>query len=116
MNASFKKQLSQLYNEVNQEIYSTGVSKQKIDVVENRIVIFAQTKRSPLISALGRRYPELTLSVDGALAMEYKHSLKERIEEQFGLTVTAIFKDYDAVSQHACTVIYVKEPLDTSHK
>lgn len=113
MNASFKKQLSQLYNEVNQEIYSTGVSKQKIDIAENRIVIFAETKRSPLISVLGKRYPELTLSVDGALAMEYKRRLKEHVEEQFGLTVTAIFKDYDASSQHACTVIYVQEPLDS---
>ncbi|MGM0877732.1 MAG: hypothetical protein ACQEWV_24080 [Bacillota bacterium] len=63
MNSSYKKQLSQLYNEVNQEIYSTGVSKQKIDIQDDRIVIFAQTKRSPLISVLSERYPELTLSV-----------------------------------------------------
>lgn len=111
MNASFKKQLSQLYNEVNQEIYSTGVSKQKIDVVDNRIVIFAQTKRSPLISVLGERYPELTLSVDGALAMEYKRRLKEKFEKQFQLTVTTIFKDYDSASEHACTVIYLDKSL-----
>ncbi|MEW9673129.1 Na-translocating system protein MpsC family protein [Ammoniphilus sp. 3BR4] len=112
MNASFKKQLSQLYNEVNQEIYSAGVSKQKNDIADNRIVIFAQTKRSPLISVLSGRYPELTLSVDGALAMEYKRRLKEKFENQFGLKVTTIFKDYDPESQHACTVVYLEQPFE----
>lgn len=107
MNQSLKKQLSQLYNEVNQEIYSTGVSKQKIDIQDDRIVIYAQTKRSPLISVLSERYPELTLSVDGALASEYKRRLKESFEKQFGLKVSNIFKDYDPISEHACTVIYI---------
>ncbi|WP_078412123.1 Na-translocating system protein MpsC family protein [Priestia abyssalis] len=111
MNSSFKKQLSQLYNEVNQEIYSAGVSKQKIDIVDNRIVIFAQTKRSPLISVLSERYPELTLSVDGALAVEYKRRLKEKLEKQFGVKVTTIFKDYDPASEHACTVVYLEQSL-----
>lgn len=111
MSSSFKKQMSQLYNEVNQEIYSTGVNKQKIDILDNRIVIFAQTKRSPLISVLSERYPELTLSVDGALAVEYKRRLKEKFQEQFGMKVTTIIKDYDSASEHACTVIYLEQPL-----
>lgn len=111
MSSSFKKQLSQLYNEVNQEIYSTGVNKQKIDILDNRIVIFAQTKRSPLISVLSGRYSELTASVDAALAMEYKYRLKEKFEERFGKKIVTIFKDYDAISEHACTVIYLEQPL-----
>ncbi|HWO96575.1 MAG TPA: Na-translocating system protein MpsC family protein [Bacillus sp. (in: firmicutes)] len=110
MNSSFKKQLSQLYNEVNQEIYSAGVSRQKIDILDNRIVIFAQTKRSPLISVLSERYPELTSSVDGALSIEYKRRLKENFEKQFGMKVMTIFKDYDTKSEHACTVIYLEQP------
>lgn len=111
MNISFKKQLSQLYNEVNQEIYSAGVSKQKIDIQENRIVIFAQTKRSPLISVLSKNYPEMALSVDGALASEYKRRLKKSVEKQFGVNIASIFKDYDPISEHACTVIYLETPL-----
>ncbi|MCY8939839.1 Na-translocating system protein MpsC family protein [Peribacillus frigoritolerans] len=111
MNSSFKKQLSQLYNDINQEIYSAGVSKQTIDIQDNRIVIFAQTKRSPLISVLSERYSELTLSVDGALAMEYKLRLKENIEKRFGVKVNTIFKDYDSTSDHACTVIYLEQSL-----
>ncbi|MCD1163392.1 Na-translocating system protein MpsC family protein [Peribacillus frigoritolerans] len=111
MNSSFKKQLSQLYNDINQEIYSAGVSKQTIDIQDNRIVIFAQTKRSSLISVLSERYSELTLSVDGALVMEYKLRLKENIEKRFGVKVNTIFKDYDSTSEHACTVIYLEQSL-----
>lgn len=109
MDSSFKKQLSQLYNEVNQEIYSVGVSKQKIDIQDNRIVIFAQTKRSPLISVLSDRYSELTVSVDGALAREYKRRLQEKFEKQFGMKILTIFKDYDSIIEHACTVIYLAD-------
>lgn len=111
MNSSFKKQLSQLYNEVNRDIYSIGVNKQKIDIQDNRIVIFAQTKRSPLISVLGERYPELALSVDGALAAEYKRRLKDQFEKLFGMKIITIIKDYDAASEHACTVIYLEQSL-----
>ncbi|MBT2755797.1 DUF2294 family protein [Mesobacillus foraminis] len=115
MSTSFKKRLSQLYNEVNQEIYSIGVSKQKIDMLDNRIVIFAQTKRSPLLSVLSGRFTELTASVDAALAVEYKHRLKEKFENQFGMNVITIFKDYDPASQHACTVIYLEEHLNIQY-
>lgn len=112
VNSSFKRQLSQLYNDLNQEIYSTGVSQQKVDIHDNCIVIFAQTKRSPLISVLSKRYPELTISVDGALAMEYKLRLKEKFEKKFGMKVNTIFKDYDSTSEHACTVIYLEQSLN----
>ncbi|GAA3324770.1 hypothetical protein GCM10020331_053950 [Ectobacillus funiculus] len=60
---------------------------------------------------LSERYPELTLSVDGALAMEYKRRLKEKFEDQFGIKVTTIIKDYDSASEHACTVIYLEQSL-----
>lgn len=107
VNSSFKRKLSQLYNGVNQEIYSAGVNKQKIDILDNCIIIFVQTKRSPLISVLSERYPELTLSVDWDLAIEYKRRLRENFEKQFGMSLITIFKDYDSASEHACTVIHL---------
>jgi uncharacterized protein YbcI len=112
MNPNFKKQLAQLYNEINQEIYSSGVQKQKIDIVDNKIIIFAQAKRAPLLSVLSERFNELTLTVDAALSIEFKRKLKEKFETLFHLKVISIFKDYDPFTQTSCTIIYLDQTID----
>ena len=43
MTPNLKKQLAQIYSEVNQAIYISGVHQQKIEILENKILIYAQT-------------------------------------------------------------------------
>jgi uncharacterized protein YbcI len=109
---SFKKKLAQLYNQIEQEIIGLGTREQKIEIINNKIVIFSQNKRVPALTILGKNHPELTMSVDAALVSEFKARLKKQIETLFNLKVVTILKDYDPETESSCTVVYLeKSPL-----
>ncbi|MED4206402.1 Na-translocating system protein MpsC family protein [Neobacillus mesonae] len=108
---NLKKDVAQLYNRVNQEIYGVGVKKQRIEISQNKLLIFAQHKRVPALQTLSKNYQELTTSVDAALIKEYKAKFKEQIELIFGLRVITILKDYDPITEKAFTIVYFKEEV-----
>lgn len=105
MDLSFKKQLFILYNEINKEIYSMGVQSQKINIIENQVLILAKISRSPLFSMLGEEERGLVSSLDAVLTSKFKQRLKEKLESTFDLKVTALFKDYDPGTESSSTVI-----------
>ncbi|MGM0876959.1 MAG: Na-translocating system protein MpsC family protein [Bacillota bacterium] len=105
MDRSIKKKLATLYNEISKEIFSIGVHDQKIDIVDNKILILARTKRIPALDALSEEYSELVLSLDAALSSRYKKLLKEKLKLTFDVNVTSVFRDYDPDQGTACTVI-----------
>jgi uncharacterized protein YbcI len=109
--SNLKKDIAQLYNKVNQEIYGVGVKKQRIDISHNKLIIFAQHKRVPALQTLSKNHMELTSSVDAALIAEYKAKFKEQIEQIFRLRVITILKDYDPITENACTIVYLKDAL-----
>ncbi|MBY0120503.1 Na-translocating system protein MpsC family protein [Bacillus sp. S/N-304-OC-R1] len=106
---SLKKDIAHLYNRVNQEIHGVGVRKQRIEVFDDRVIVFAQHKRVQALQTLSKNFQHLTLSVDSALIVEFKSLFKGQIEETLDLRVKTILKDYDPVSEEACTIIYFKE-------
>ncbi|TLS38933.1 Na-translocating system protein MpsC family protein [Pseudalkalibacillus caeni] len=106
---TLKKNLAQLYNRVNQEIYGVGVKKQRIEFIENKALIFAQHKRVQALQMLSHHFHSLTISVDSALIVEFKSMLKEQIEETLQLNVKTILKDYDPITEDACTIIYFED-------
>jgi uncharacterized protein YbcI len=108
---SLKKDIAQLYNKVNQEIYGVGVKKQRIEISQNKLMIFAQHKRVPALKTLSKNYAELTVTIDAALIKEYKARFKEQIEMIFGLRVLTILKDYDPITENACTIVYFDQVL-----
>jgi uncharacterized protein YbcI len=108
---SLKKDIAQLYNEINQEIFGLGVRKQRIEIIDNKIIIFGQHKRVPALAILEKRYHELILSVDAALVSEYKQRLREQIERMLHIKVVTILKDYDSGTEQACTVVYLEKSL-----
>lgn len=109
--SSLKKDIAQLYNEINQEMFGLGVRKQRIEIMGEKIIIFGQHKRVPALAILEQNYHELTLSVDAALIAEYKHRLKEQIERVLKIKVITVLKDYDSQTEQACTIIYLDKPL-----
>ncbi|MBX9973755.1 Na-translocating system protein MpsC family protein [Cytobacillus firmus] len=106
---SLKKDLAFLYNRVNQEIYGTGVKKQRLETFDDRVIIFAQHKRVQALHILSQNFHHLTISVDSALIVEFKSLLKGLIEDSLHLKVKTILKDYDPDTEEACTVIYFEE-------
>ncbi|WP_026581680.1 Na-translocating system protein MpsC family protein [Bacillus sp. J33] len=106
---TFKKDLAHLYNRINQEIYGVGVKKQRIETFDDRVIIFAQHKRVQALRMLSKNFHHLTISVDSALIAEFKSLFKLHIEEALHLEVKTILKDYDPVTEEACTIIYFKD-------
>lgn len=109
---ALKKSLAQLYNRVNQEIYGVGVKKQRIECLDDRVMIFAQHKRVQALQMLSRNFQTLTISVDSALIVEFKSLLKGYIEDALHIKVKTILKDYDPVTEEACTIIYFEDLLN----
>lgn len=106
---TFKKDLAHLYNRINQEIYGVGVKKQRIETFDDRVIIFAQHKRVQALRMLSKNFHHLTISVDSALIAEFKSLFKVHIEETLHFEVKTILKDYDPVTEEACTIIYFKD-------
>src|SRR6478752_862977 len=75
-----KKKIATLYTQISQEIFNVGVNTQKIDIIDNKILILAK----------------------------YKKMLKQKVELLFDIQVTSLFRDYDPVTENSCTVICFK--------
>ncbi|WP_412729098.1 hypothetical protein [Cytobacillus firmus] len=58
---------------------------------------------------LSQNFHHLTISVDSALIVEFKSLFKGMIEDALHLKVKTILKDYDPVTEEACTIIYFEE-------
>jgi hypothetical protein len=109
---SLKKDLAQIYNRVNQEIYGVGVKKQRIETFDDRVIIFAEHKRVKALEMLSKNFQHLTISVDSALIVEFKALLKGYIERKLHAKVKTILKDYDPGTEEACTIIYFDEYIN----
>ncbi|MGG3571803.1 Na-translocating system protein MpsC family protein [Bacillus gobiensis] len=105
MDQDFKKRLATLFNEINKEIFRVGVHDQKIEIQDGKILIFSRSKRIPALDALMDEHSELVFSIDYALSLKYKKLLKKKVEQEFDIKITALFRDYDPGNERSCTVI-----------
>ncbi|MGP7818784.1 Na-translocating system protein MpsC family protein [Niallia sp. 01092] len=108
MDYSFKKKLATLFNDTNKEIFHVGVHEQKINIIDNKILILAKTQRVPALDALGDEHSELVLALDSALSSRYKKLLKANFEAMFDLKISSLFRDYDPNKGISCTVICIE--------
>lgn len=107
----FKKQLSYLYHRVNKEIYGYGADALRVHYVDNLIVFRTKDKRVRILQILEQKHRELKASVDRALFDLFNARLKEGLETEAGLKAEAVFRDYDAASQTAVTVVSLAKPV-----
>jgi uncharacterized protein YbcI len=108
---SLKREIAQVYNRVNQEFYATGVRSQRVEVCDDRIIIFAKHKRVTAFKALSKNFQDLTIFADAALIIEFKEKFKQLIEDVTGLSVISVLKDYDPATEDAVCVIIVDEKI-----
>jgi len=107
-----KQEIVKIYNSINQEIFGIGIKSQRIEVVADKVFIFATHKRIPALKILDADHRSLTASVDMLLMEANKRMLKEQIERQLGLEVLSVFKDYDPQTEHSGTIIVFAESVD----
>ncbi|QHZ54436.1 DUF2294 domain-containing protein [Brevibacillus sp. NSP2.1] len=102
-----RKKLSAIYNEIAKELFGFGTTLLRV-TIENQLITFhAKHRRSPRSAALEGEAPALKLEVDFRMSLLYKRKLKERLEEEMGLKLEAVLRDYDAPTQWAITNVIV---------
>lgn len=104
-----RKTLSHIYNEIAKELFGFGTTLLKVTIENNIITFYAKHRRSPRSAALEGEAPALKLEVDFRMSLLYKKRLRERIEEEMGLQMEAVLRDYDAATQWAITNIILAD-------
>lgn len=98
---------------MNQEIFGIGIRSQRVEIMEDRVFIYATHKRIQPLKVLDESQRLLTRILDIAIIEENKAMLAERLEKHLHLPVKVIFKDYDPRTEEALTVIVFMENLES---
>lgn len=110
---NLKQQIMKIYNTINQEMFATGVKRQRVDVVGSKIVIVAEHQRLAGLASLDLTNRFVTRLADVALLDENKIRLKSAIEKQFPeIKIKTVLKDYDPFTEIAGTIIVTERPLE----
>jgi uncharacterized protein YbcI len=110
--SQLKHEIIKIYNTVNQELFGIGIQSQKIEIIGDKILIYAIHKRIPALRVLDETQRLLTRAVDSSIIEANKNLLAGKIEESLGLPIHVIFKDYDPRTEMAMTVIVLKENIE----
>ncbi|WP_284639522.1 DUF2294 domain-containing protein [Paenibacillus silviterrae] len=105
----YKKKLCHLYNEISKELFGFGTTSLKASLEDNIITLYAKHRKSPRSTALEGEAPSLKHEVDFYMSSIYKKRIREKLEQEFGLTIEAVLRDYDPHTQWSITNIIVKE-------
>lgn len=105
-----KKKLYRIYNEISKELFGFGTTLLNITIDNTMITFVAKHRRSPRSTALEGEIPNLKYEVDFYMSSIYKKKLKERLDEDLGLDMEAVLRDYDPLTQWAITNIIIREP------
>ena len=106
-----KQEILRVYNAVNQGIAGVGVSRQRVDLLDDRILILAQHQRVKALATLDSAHRDITREVDVALLDEGKRRLAKEFKDKIGLPVRVVLKDYDPSTEIAATVVVLDAPL-----
>lgn len=106
-----KQEILRVYNAVNQGISGVGVSRQRVDLLDDRILILAEHQRIRALAALDPGRGDITRAVDVALLDESKRRLSKELRDKVGLPVRVVLKDYDPGTEIAATVVVLDAPL-----
>jgi hypothetical protein len=105
----YKKKLCNLYNEISKELFGFGTTLLKASIDQNMITIHAKHRRSPRSTALEGEAPTLKHEVDFYMSSIYKKKIREKLEQELGLPVEAVLRDYDPPTQWAITNVILKK-------
>ncbi|WP_227763877.1 Na-translocating system protein MpsC family protein [Zhaonella formicivorans] len=109
---ALKQQVMKIYNNINQELFKTGVKRQRVDIIGRKIVILAEHQRVPALQSLDTTQRQLTRVMDMALLDLYKEELHKQIEAQLSLPVKLVLKDYDPFTEIAGTIIVLEDDAE----
>lgn len=102
----FKQEIMKLHNAVNMAIFGQGLRWQKVELLQDKIIIFAHNKRVPALNSLDQTDRFTTRMMDLALLMQFKGLFKQELENFLSFAPVAVLKDYDPESEMSmCAVL-----------
>ncbi|CAG7610485.1 hypothetical protein PAESOLCIP111_01247 [Paenibacillus solanacearum] len=104
-----RKKLSHIYNEIAKELFGFGTTMLKVFIDSQMITVHAKHRRSPRSTALEGEIPTLKYEVDYYMSSIYKRRIRERLEQELGLAIEAVLRDYDPATQWAITNVILSE-------
>lgn len=106
-----KQEILRIYNAINKRIFNVGVKQQKVDFVDNKILIMSLNSRVPILKLLDSGHSFATRQIDYLLFQEFKKQIKQALEERFQLNILAILKDYDPETEFSGTVVVLERDI-----
>ncbi|KAA9030658.1 Na-translocating system protein MpsC family protein [Niallia endozanthoxylica] len=105
----FKQELIKDYNTVNLRMFDIGVKSQKVDILGEKVIIFATHKRISSLKYLDESNRLITRIVDVTIIDSFKMELKKIMEDKYGMKVLSIMKDYDPEIECSVTIIILDQ-------
>ena len=106
-----KQSLTRDYNKINSKIFSSGVVSLKIEIIDEKIFMLAVHKRLVSLDYLSKESKYVSDLADYYLIKAFKTEMKEVLTQNYGFTVTSIFKDYDSVDELSSTLVLLEKSV-----
>ncbi len=108
----FKQEIIKVNNRVNMEVFNQGLRSQKVEILQDKILIIANNSRVKVLSMVDKKDTTTTKLMDIALIIEFKDRFVRAMEEHFGLKVLAHLKDYDPHLEISISITILERPLE----
>lgn len=108
----FKQEIMKVNNGVNMEVFNQGLTHQKVEILQDKVLIIAHNNRVKVLSVVDKNDLMATRMMDLALLMEFKNRFVKAAEERFGVRVLAHMKDYDPKLELSFSVTVFERPIE----
>lgn len=108
----FKQEILKLHNHVNLGLFGQGLRWQKVEILEDKMIIQANNKRVKALTAIDSIEPMTTKLMDLSLLLEFKTRFRRQLKEELGLDTVCVLKDYDPASELSVCIIVLKERVE----
>lgn len=109
----FKQEIMKVNNAVNMEVFAQGLKHQKVEVLQDKVLIVAHNNRVKVLSVAEKKDAMTTRMLDIALINEFKERFLVALEEHFeNIKVLSHMKDYDPKLEISISVTIMDRPVE----
>lgn len=108
----FKQAVLRINNKVNMVIFGQGLLEQRIEVIQDKVLIVAKNRRVRVLGWVDNIDRETTEMMDRALINQHKRLFIEMMRDEMGVTVLSHLKDYDPKLETSISVSFFEKPVE----
>lgn len=108
----FKQEIMKVNNRVNMDIFNQGLKHQKVEVIQNMVLIHAHNHRVKVLHLIDKSDTVATRMMDLALIDSFKTHFTTAMEEHFGIKILAHLKDYAPQLELSVSITIFDKPVE----